>query len=99
MRTTKGAPSARVKRRKNSTPAAGRALRLSVQYATRSRSVPARGQFRKWTAAALRKGAQITVRLIDSKEGRDLNRSYRGKDYATNVLTFVLRDTPPYVGD
>lgn len=99
MRTTKGAPSARVSRRKNSTPAAGRGLRLSVQYATRSRSVPARGRFRKWISAALRKGGQITVRLVDSKEGRELNRSYRGKDYATNVLTFVLHGSPPYAGD
>lgn len=99
MRTTKGASRARASRKINSTPAAGRGLRLSVQYATRSRSVPARGRFRKWIAAALRAGGQITVRLVDSKEGRELNRSYRGKDHATNVLTFVLRDTPPYAGD
>jgi probable rRNA maturation factor len=72
---------------------------LAVQYATRSSSVPAPGRFRKWIAAALRAGGQITVRLVDSKEGRQLNRSYRGKDHATNVLTFVLRDTPPYAGD
>jgi probable rRNA maturation factor len=43
--------------------------------------------------------ASITIRLVGLKEGRELNRIYRGKDYATNVLTFVLRETPPYEGD
>jgi probable rRNA maturation factor len=39
------------------------------------------------------------VRLVGTKEGRELNREYRGKDYATNVLTFVLHDRPPLEGD
>ena len=43
--------------------------------------------------------ARITVRLVGLAEGRALNRDYRGRDYATNVLTFVLDDGPPYAGD
>ena len=43
--------------------------------------------------------ARITVRLVGLAEGRALNRDYRGRDYATNVLTFVLDDGPPYHGD
>ena len=54
---------------------------------------------RKWVKAALGGGARLTVRLVGLSEGRTLNREYRGKDYATNVLTFVLDDGPPYDGD
>ena len=39
------------------------------------------------------------MRLVGLREGRELNRAYRGKDYATNVLTFALREDPPYEGD
>jgi probable rRNA maturation factor len=49
--------------------------------------------------AALDGDADITVRLVGLKEGRDLNSTYRGRDYATNVLTFVMRGEPPYAGD
>jgi probable rRNA maturation factor len=49
--------------------------------------------------AALRSDAQINVRVVGLKEARELNRTYRGKDYATNVLTFIMRDCPPYEGD
>ena len=47
----------------------------------------------------MRADAEITVRLVGTREARELNRTYRGKDYATNVLTFVLRGSPPYEGD
>ena len=47
----------------------------------------------------MRSDAEITVRVVGEREGRALNRTYRGKDYATNVLTFVLRDRVPYEGD
>jgi probable rRNA maturation factor len=93
----KNAMRARASQNRNS--ASTPALRVSVQYATRSRSVPTRGRFRKWIGAALDAEARITVRVMDSREGRALNRSYRGKDYATNVLTFVMNGEPPYEGD
>lgn len=74
-------------------------MQLAVQYATRARSVPSEKDFGRWIRAALTKDARITVRLVSLAEGRSLNRVYRGRDYATNVLTFVLDDGPPYDGD
>ncbi len=62
---------------------------LSVQYASEADSIPQRQQFRRWVAAALQDKAQLTLRIVDEDEGRALNRDYRGKDYATNVLTFA----------
>jgi probable rRNA maturation factor len=65
------------------------ALSLSVQYASEASRVPQRQQFRRWVGAALQHKASITLRIVDEEEGRALNRDYRGKDYATNVLTFA----------
>ena len=70
-----------------------------MQYATRAHPVPSENDFRKWVRAAVHDDARITVRLVGLAEGRSLNREYRGRDYATNVLTFVLEDGPPYDGD
>jgi len=70
-----------------------------VQYAVATRNLPSRTQLRKWAHAALERDAQITVRLVGQAEGRALNRNFRGKDYATNVLTFVFRDAPLFEGD
>jgi probable rRNA maturation factor len=99
MNTAMGVKRAPRRRTQSSAPPASRALRLTVQYATTSSTVPDEARFRKWVRAALRSDAQITVRLVGLKEARELNRTYRGKDYATNVLTFVMRDRPPYEGD
>jgi probable rRNA maturation factor len=74
-------------------------LELAVQYATRGRGLPTRAQLRRWARAALERNARVTVRLVGTGEARALNRSYRGKDYATNVLTFVMRDEPRIEGD
>jgi probable rRNA maturation factor len=74
-------------------------LTLTVQYATRARGLPSERQFGRWIRAALAGDARITVRLIGVQEGRALNLAYRRRDYATNVLTFVLDDGPPYDGD
>jgi probable rRNA maturation factor len=70
-----------------------------VQYATDPSAAPARPQFRRWVKAALMQPAEIVLRLVDETEGRELNRQFRGKDYATNVLTFVYDDTQPLTGD
>ncbi len=70
-----------------------------VQYATDSSIVPTRPQFRRWVKAALIQEAEIALRLVDETEGRELNQQFRGKDYATNVLTFVYDDTQPLTGD
>jgi probable rRNA maturation factor len=74
-------------------------LTLATQYATARDGLPTRHQFRKWVLAALQQDAEITLRLVNELEGRELNRTYRGKDYATNVLTFTLTDTPQLLGD
>ena len=84
-----------------------RRLDLSVQYACNREGVPCRADFRRWLRAAEPGAARITVRLVDEAEGRELNRDYRGKDYATNVLTFAYdegEDMPlpeglPLMGD
>ena len=74
-------------------------LSLSVQYTSNAKKLPTRQQFRRWVKAALEQDVQIALRIVDEIEGRALNRSYRGKDYATNVLTFVYDDTDPLYGD
>ncbi|HEU4813149.1 MAG TPA: rRNA maturation RNase YbeY [Xanthomonadaceae bacterium] len=66
-------------------------LDVAVSYALPRAGLPAANSFRKWVAAALDgriREADLAVRLVDAREGRALNRHYRGKDYATNVLSF-----------
>jgi len=65
-----------------------------VQYAVEAESLPTRAQVRKWARAALALDAEITVRFVGEAEGRSLNHDYRGKDYATNVLSFIYSSTP-----
>ena len=65
-------------------------LSLTVQYAEPSlRAELTRPLLRRWVRAALLAPAELTLRFVDAEEGRNLNREYRGKDYATNVLTFA----------
>jgi probable rRNA maturation factor len=61
---------------------------LSVQGQSRFKRLPARRTLARWVAVALDRDAEITLRFVGAVEGRRLNRDYRGKDYATNVLTF-----------
>ena len=74
-------------------------LSLTIQYATSSTRVPTRGRLRRWVRLALEHDALLTLRLVGAAEGRRLNRDYRGKDYATNVLTFVYDHPPRLSGD
>ncbi|WP_283743031.1 rRNA maturation RNase YbeY [Sideroxydans sp. CL21] len=74
-------------------------LSLSVQYASNAGKLPTRQQFRRWVKIALEQDVQMALRIVNEAEGRALNRSYRGKDYATNVLTFVYDDALPIYGD
>ena len=68
-------------------------LTLSVQYADeRLKEVLTRPLLRKTIQAALFFPAELTLRIVDSEEGQVLNRDYRGKDYATNVLTFAYTE-------
>ena len=75
------------------------ALSLSVQYASTAADLPTRSQVRRWVRAALDGDALVTVRFVDADEGRSLNAEYRGRDYATNVLTFVYDAGKTRVGD
>ena len=78
-------------------------LKLTVQYAvnilSHLKEIPTRFQLRKWFKAGLRQDAEITMRIVDEVEGHRYNRDFCGKDYATNVLTFVYGETPPLTGD
>lgn len=68
-------------------------LSLSVQYADeRLKDVLTRPLLRKTIQAALFFPAELTLRIVDAEEGQELNRDYRGKDYATNVLTFAYTE-------
>jgi probable rRNA maturation factor len=70
-----------------------------VQYATEGPDVPVRARLRAYAQAALERPVQVTLRLVDEAEGRRLNHDFRGKDHATNVLTFVYADDAELAGD
>ncbi|MES3023982.1 MAG: rRNA maturation RNase YbeY [Pseudomonadota bacterium] len=68
-------------------------LSLAVQYPDeRLAQTITRPKVRRWVQAALFAPAELTVRFVGADEGRALNRDYRGKDYATNVLTFAYNE-------
>ncbi len=69
-------------------------LSLAVQYAVANKTVPSRAELRRWTRAGQRQDIQATLRIVGEAEGRQLNHAFRGKDYATNVLTFVYGEDP-----
>jgi probable rRNA maturation factor len=74
-------------------------LALTVQYGTRCAQLPPPARLRSWARAALRKNARVTLRIIGEREARELNRNFRGRDYATNVLTFIYSKKSPLEGD
>lgn len=68
-------------------------LDLEIQFAdTRLQDVVKEADLRKWVEAALLGPAELTIRIVDAEEGQALNKAYRGKDYATNVLTFAYNE-------
>jgi probable rRNA maturation factor len=82
-------------------------LELDLQIASEAASLPSEAQFRAWCTMALRQrsaDSELTIRLVDEAEGRELNHTWRHKDYATNVLSFPA-DVPdelldiPLLGD
>ena len=79
-------------------------LSLSLQfgdipYAARHRTALARHKVIRWIRHALDADAEITVRIVDAEEGQTLNRDFRKKDYATNVLTFDYTQAPLVTAD
>nr|WP_298146185.1 rRNA maturation RNase YbeY [uncultured Pseudomonas sp.] len=82
-------------------------LELDLQIASDAGNLPSEAQFRAWCELALRQrsaDSELTIRLVDESEGRELNHTYRQRDYATNVLSFPA-DVPdglldiPLLGD
>ena len=75
-------------------------LSLSLQFADAAdRATLPRHKVMRWLRAALGRPAEITVRLVDAVEGRNLNHDFRGADHATNVLTFDYIREPHVVAD
>ncbi|UUY10068.1 rRNA maturation RNase YbeY [Pseudomonas sp. J452] len=82
-------------------------LELDLQNASAATVLPSEEDFRRWCELALRQrtaDSELTIRLVDEGEGRELNHTWRHKDYATNVLSFPA-DIPdglldiPLLGD
>ncbi|MCE2968967.1 MAG: rRNA maturation RNase YbeY [Burkholderiales bacterium] len=73
--------------------------RLSLTVQGGGSGVPSTSTLRRWIAPALARDAQLTLRFVSRVEGRRLNREFRGKDYATNVLTFDYQRRPMTVAD
>jgi len=79
-------------------------LSLSLQFGSdkslaRHRAVLTRAKVARWIRHALLRDAELTVRIVDAEEGQTLNRDYRHKDYATNVLTFDYAQEPVVLAD
>ncbi len=78
---------------------------IDLQVASESNAVPSESQLQQWAAAAVnkttdsspREAAEISIRIVDTEEGAELNHQWRNKDYATNVLSFPS-DLPPELG-
>ncbi|XZG70896.1 rRNA maturation RNase YbeY [Chitinibacteraceae bacterium HSL-7] len=79
-----------------------RRLKLALQNESSATELPKKSELKAWVEAALQpsvKLAEVAIRIVDADEGQTLNREYRGKDYATNVLTFTFDDDmPPIAG-
>ena len=74
-------------------------LALTVQFDVDATPLPRRPALRRWATAALERDAQVTLRFVGAREGRTLNRRFRRRDRATNVLTFVYDDGVSLAGD
>lgn len=79
-------------------------LDLSLQFGTfpgaaAHRRLLTTARVRRWVESALAAPGELAVRIVGAEEGQALNRQYRGKDYATNVLTFDYARTPVVAAD
>jgi probable rRNA maturation factor len=74
-------------------------VRVTLQNATKAFKVPTQAQFKRWVIAALAERAEpaeVSIRIVDEDEGATLNRTWRNKNYATNVLSFPA-ELPPEI--
>lgn len=81
-------------------------ITLDLQLASKAQDLPGVEQFQQWLDAAIlpfQAEAEVTIRLVDNDESQQLNLTYRGKDYPTNVLSFPFQCPPgvelPLLGD
>jgi probable rRNA maturation factor len=70
-----------------------------MQSTVGTSGIPTRATLARVASAAIERDADVTLRFVDGREGRALNRRYRGRDHATNVLTFVYDDGLSLSGD
>ncbi len=76
------------------------AVTVVVQHVSRHAGAPSRAQLARWvTAAAPDARGEVTVRITDADESRALNRDWRGRDHATNVLSFPAGELPADIPD
>ncbi|MBE2894997.1 rRNA maturation RNase YbeY [Spirabiliibacterium falconis] len=80
-------------------------IEIDLQVAcSDEQGLPSCSQIQMWAESAVSKeGLEVTVRIVDEAESQRLNRTYRGKDYPTNVLSFPFESPPevqlPLLGD
>lgn len=74
-------------------------LSLGIQFRRKDATLPTRSRVRRYVRASCDRPAEVAIRFVDAEEGRALNRDYRHKDYATNVLSFVYESAPSVAGD
>lgn len=75
------------------------ALTLTVQGHSRFPGLPARRTLARWVGAALQRDAKLVLRFVGAREGRNLNRNFRRRDYATDILTFDYAHRPVVTAD
>jgi len=76
-------------------------IAVDIQYAstaleTKVGALASSALIKKWIRASVNRSANLTLRFVNRTEGQELNRQFRGKAYATNVLTFsyaLTKDT------
>lgn len=90
--TRRSVPARRARRR-------GPRLALSIHGREKFAGLPTPPTLRRWVQLALERDAEIGLSFVDAREGRRLNRAFRGRDYATNVLTFDYAQRPTVVAD
>ena len=73
-------------------------LQLSIQKLSAT-GIPVRATLKRWVLAALERDAALTLRFVDTREARRLNREFRRKDYATDILTFPYSTQPTVIAD
>jgi len=73
-------------------------LQLSIQKLS-AIGIPVRATLKRWVLAALERDAALTLRFVDTREARRLNREFRRKDYATDILTFPYSTQPTVIAD